>query len=82
MPFKKYKLPKRDSYRVVNADTGEVHAYETTKEKADAQLRLLRGIEHGWTPSGSKSKHKRKSSRKQKTRRNRSSTKRKSKGKK
>ena len=34
-------------YKVVNSSTGKVHAERTTKAKAEAQLRLLRGVEHG-----------------------------------
>lgn len=33
-----------------------VHAKGTTKAKAEAQARLLRGVEHGWKPTGRKSK--------------------------
>jgi hypothetical protein len=29
-----------------------VKARRTTKKKARAQVRLLKGIEHGWRPSG------------------------------
>jgi hypothetical protein len=32
-----------------------VHAKNTTKAKADAQMRLLRGVEHGqWRPTGNR----------------------------
>lgn len=34
-------------YKVVNTSTGKIHAEKTTKDKAEAQLRLLRGVEHG-----------------------------------
>ena len=34
-------------FRVVNTSSGKVHAERTTKAKAEAQLRLLRGVEHG-----------------------------------
>lgn len=34
-------------YKVVNATTGKVHSFGTTKEKADAQVRLLNAVEHG-----------------------------------
>ena len=46
MPYAIRKL-KNGKYRVVNADTGEVHAEETTKEKAEAQIRLMNASEHG-----------------------------------
>jgi hypothetical protein len=46
-----YKIEQEGSeYRVVNADTGKVHAKHTDKEKAEAQVRLLHAIEHGWRP--------------------------------
>jgi hypothetical protein len=38
-------------YRVVNTMTKQVHSYGTTKEKAEAQLRLLNAIEHGYSVS-------------------------------
>lgn len=31
-----------------------IHAKHTTKEKAEAQARLLRGVEHGWRPTHGK----------------------------
>ena len=31
-----------------------VKAKNTTKAKAAAQVRLLRGVEHGWKPTGKK----------------------------
>ncbi len=43
-------------YSVVNDDTKEVHAKCTSSKKAEAQLALLRGVEHGWKPTGKKSK--------------------------
>lgn len=39
-------------YSVVNTASGKVHAYRTTLENAMAQLRLLRGVEHGMVPRG------------------------------
>lgn len=41
---------KGSKYQVVNTDTGKVHS-TTTKAKAEKQLRLLKGIEHDWTPT-------------------------------
>lgn len=40
-----YKMRKVDGYRV--SSPSGVHAKGTTKEKAEAQMRLLRGVEHG-----------------------------------
>ena len=49
------KIKKVDGYRVTHG--GKVSAKKTTKKKAEAQARLLRGIEHGnWRPTGKKAK--------------------------
>ena len=49
------KIKKIDGYKVTHG--GKVSAKKTTKEKAEAQARLLRGIEHGnWRPTGKKAK--------------------------
>jgi len=45
MPAKIRKLPHSSKYRVYN--DGKIVAKSTTKKKAEAQIRLLRGIEHG-----------------------------------
>lgn len=42
----------KGAYSVVNSSSGKVHSKHTTLEKAEAQLRLLRGIEHGMVPRG------------------------------
>jgi len=52
MPVTKTKV--KGGYRV--STPHGVKAKKTTKEKADAQERLLRGVEHGWKPTG-KGKH-------------------------
>lgn len=44
----------KGGYRVVNTKTGRVHSRHTSKAKAEAQVRLLRGVEHGFTPTGKK----------------------------
>jgi len=41
---------KKDGYQV--RTPGGVKAKGTTFQKAQAQAALLRGIEHGWTPTG------------------------------
>ena len=46
------KIRKVDGYRV--STPGGVKAKSTTKAKAEAQARLLRGVERGWTPTGKK----------------------------
>jgi hypothetical protein len=45
MPYKKIKLPNKNKYKVVNKKTGEIKAKNTTKQKADNQIRLLNYVE-------------------------------------
>lgn len=45
MPVIVRKLPKKNKYRVTHS--GKISAFATTKEKAEAQSRLIRGIAHG-----------------------------------
>ena len=48
-----YELRKVDGgYEVVNTVTGEVRAKHTSKTKAERQIRLLRGVERGFKPTG------------------------------
>lgn len=51
-----YKTRKVDGYQVRNVQTGKVHAKSTSKAKAQAQTNLLRGVEHGWEPTGKKAR--------------------------
>ena len=44
------RITKVDGYKVTHG--GKVSAKKTTKAKAEAQANLLRGIEHGWKPTG------------------------------
>ena len=53
MPYAAIPVGK-GMYRVVNTSTGKVHAEKTTKEKAEAQIRLLQGVEHGMKVRGKK----------------------------
>ena len=53
MPYTTRKL-KRGKVRVYGPSG--VHAKASTPENAAAQLRLLRGIEHGWRPTGKKAR--------------------------
>ena len=46
------KITKTDGYRV--STPHGTKAKHTTKIKAEAQKRLLQGIEHGWKPTGKK----------------------------
>jgi len=45
-----YTIRKANGYRV--SSPHGVKAKKTTKKKAEAQMRLLRGVEHGWKPTG------------------------------
>jgi len=44
----------KGGYRVMHG--GKVSAKRTTKSKAKRQANLLRGIAHGWKPTGKKSR--------------------------
>jgi hypothetical protein len=61
MPVKKRKL-KSGKYRV--STPGGVKSKSTTKKKAEAQKRLLNAVEHGWKPTGKKSRKKKRGVRK------------------
>lgn len=52
MPYE-IKKSEGSGYEVVNTGTGEVKARHATKDDAERQVRLLRGIEDGWEPTGS-----------------------------
>lgn len=52
----KRKYKGHGSYTVKNKATGHVFAKHTTKNKAKHQMNLLRGIEHGWRPTGKHAK--------------------------
>lgn len=52
------KIRKVDGYRVTHG--GKVSAKSTTKAKAQKQANLLRGIEHGWKPTGKPARKKKK----------------------
>jgi len=49
------KVSKTDGKYRVSTPHG-TKAKGTTKEKAEAQARLLRGVEHGWKPTGKRGK--------------------------
>lgn len=51
------KIRKVDGYRV--STPGGVKAKHTTKAKAQRQANLLRGIEHGFKPTGKPARGKR-----------------------
>lgn len=50
MPYKIERNPGTHTYKVINTQTNFIHAASTTKAKAEAQIRLLHGIEHGLKP--------------------------------
>jgi hypothetical protein len=54
MPYTKI-THKDGTCSVKNTETGDVKASHTTCANATKQLRLLRGVEHGWKPTGGKS---------------------------
>lgn len=56
MPYVIRKVRNQDCYRVYNKETGKIHAKCSTRENATKQLRLLRAVDHGWSPSRSKSR--------------------------
>ena len=47
-----YAIRKSDlKFRVVNTETNKVKGTHSSRDKAERQLRLLRGIEKGWRPT-------------------------------
>lgn len=48
------KIRKVNGYKVTHG--GKVSAKSTTKAKARRQANLLRGVEHGWKPTGKKAR--------------------------
>lgn len=48
MPYRMYKLPNQNKYRVKNIDTGRIHSYATSKADAIKQIRFLHGIDAGY----------------------------------
>lgn len=51
------RIVKKDGYYSVSTPGG-VKAKHTTKVRAEAQANLLRGVEHGWKPTGAKARKK------------------------
>lgn len=50
-----YSIEKRgDKWVVINTQTKKVKGTHDSKIKAQRQIALLRGVEHGWTPTGAK----------------------------
>jgi len=51
MPWVIRKIRNSSYYVVKNKDTGHEYAHHTTKANAQAQVRLLRAVEHGFKPT-------------------------------
>jgi hypothetical protein len=49
MPYKTRKVRNKSCYKVYNPESKKVFAKCSTKEKAAAQMRLLRGIQNNKT---------------------------------
>lgn len=49
---------KKVGHKYAVSTPSRVHAKGTTKEKAEAQERLLNAVEHGWEPTGKTKKKK------------------------
>ena len=45
---------RNDKFVVINTETGDVKGTHDSRAKAQLQINLLRGIEHGWKPTGKK----------------------------
>lgn len=52
MPYQLVQKSPR-CFSVVNTETGTEHSKCSSKKKAQAQMRLLYGVETGWKPSSS-----------------------------
>ena len=50
MPYTIVKVGK-NKYSVVNTETHTAHSFGTSLAKAQAQVRLLHGVERGWKPT-------------------------------
>ena len=49
MPFRIIKIP--NSAMVTVLDKGRIISKSTTPENAKKQIRLIRAVDHGWTPN-------------------------------
>ena len=54
MPYSVHK--RGEKWVVTNTETGDVKGKHDSKVKAIRQINLLRGVEHGWNPTGAKAK--------------------------
>ena len=52
-----YEIVKRgEKWLVRNKEAGHVKGTHDSETKAQHQINLLRGVEHGWHPTGAKAK--------------------------
>ena len=58
MPYLIRKVRDKECYKVINANTGQIHAKCTTRKKAESQVRLLYGIKNGMNNKKRKSSKK------------------------
>ena len=57
MPVKETKITSGKNKGKYSVKTpNSIHAKATTKAKADAQVRLLNAVDHGWKPTGAPAK--------------------------
>ena len=49
---------KGNKHIVYNKETGDVKGSHDSMSSAERQINLLRGIEHGWQPTGKKARSK------------------------
>lgn len=56
MPYSIRKT--KNGYGVLNTQTKKWKSKDTSKLKAEAQKRLLDGVDHGWKPTGEPAKKK------------------------
>lgn len=54
MPYRIEAVGDTGKFKVVNKESGNVHSKATTKAKAEDQVRLLHGVEHGMKPRTTK----------------------------
>ncbi len=54
MPYSVYK--RGEKWVVINTETKDVKGTHDSKVKAIRQINLLRGVEHGWEPTGKKAR--------------------------
>lgn len=54
MPYEIENRGGAKPFVVINTETKDVKGRHKTKIGAQRQINLLRGIEHGWTPTGAK----------------------------